>query len=149
MDAKRAYHVGMKSKQAGRNMNWRCQLSFPAAQPMVSWAEIRLRPDDQAYQGDFLLLTLLSLGAITSPEINAQAIQWMRKVLESLDQRQYHIEGAYMLVMVQQFTRAEVLDWTGTWLRESGLPAARLIEAPSEPRIPETGGDLGSGANCG
>jgi hypothetical protein len=91
-----------------------------------AWEDIWLLPDDQAYQGGSIWLTIDSLTSDT--EFRTQEDLLPRQI----PAEGFVINGTDMVVGVNDFSEEELLHWVEVWLHESGLPVSGLIEGTFE-----------------
>ena len=49
-------------------------------------------------------------------------------VAEKLETQEFYIDNADIFVNTKDFSRAEILYWTQTWLKETGFVVSELIE---------------------
>ncbi|MFN8490202.1 MAG: hypothetical protein U0350_21625 [Caldilineaceae bacterium] len=102
-------------------MIWKYYIPHLWEQEREVWEDIYLLPDDAAYTGDAIWLTVDALGFYEAEE--------RRAAEEKLGGAAYWIEGADMLVATEDFTRAELLDWLQLWFEQHDIPLTELVES--------------------
>ena len=110
-------------------MIWKYHLPHTRKQP-TTWEDVWLLPDDPAYSGDSIWLTVKSLAFLMDHCERQEDFDAFQEALLKLSDQDYLIDGGDVVVKAWHLDRAELLDWVRIWLRDKGLEAERLIEAP-------------------
>ena len=97
-------------------MNWKYFIHHTWPEERTEWAEAFVRPDDPAYTGDSLWVT------IDCRDLGREPF----RVVDRQD------DDADLLVNARDFTRAEFLEWMKVWLRAKGFTVTDLVPAALE-----------------
>jgi hypothetical protein len=121
-------------------MKWKYHIPHtwePPSQRM-GWADVWLLPDDPAYDGDSVWLTIDALGGGAD---DMEPGEFRREALEKLGGRDFWIKTADdassakdcdMIVRAENFDRAEFLVWVQKWIESQGWQFSSLLQAPFE-----------------
>ena len=116
-------------------MTWKYRLLHTWPEERTPWAEAFVRPDDPAYQGQSLWVTIDCLGD-PSPEV-AEASR-PEELRVWVGDRAYRVADngemgdSDLVVNARDFTQAEFVEWIKVWLHAKGLSVTNLVAAPLE-----------------
>lgn len=116
-------------------MTWKYRImhSWPAER--TQWAEAFVRPDDPAYGGQSLWVTIDCLGERVAEAEEPNRYDELRAWLGDRPFRvaeNREMGDSDLVVNARDFTEAEFLEWIKVWLRAKGLAVTRLVAAPLE-----------------
>jgi hypothetical protein len=91
-----------------------------------TWEDIWLLPDDEKYREESVWLTVDSLTSAAEYQTGEEL------PMPRIEEGEFSIDGADMVVGVEDFGKEELLHWVVVWLKESGFPDSQLVEATFE-----------------
>lgn len=94
------------------------------------WEDVYLLPDDPAYTGPGLHLTVDALGTVLDSSPDSERAAAEAVALAELGDAEFRIDDGEMLVRREDFSREELLSWVRVWLVHHDLPVGRLREVP-------------------
>jgi hypothetical protein len=110
--------------------DWKYCIPHAWEHPRQIWEDVYLLPDDPAYAGPGLHLTMDGLENVlcSLPDAERQAAE--ADALAQLGDAEFRIDGGDMLSRQEDFSREEPLSWVRVWLAHHGFSVERLREAP-------------------
>lgn len=121
-------------------MNWKYYMMhvWPKGERWT-WAEVFILPDDPAYEGEALWLTIDCVGASPPGSDHAHDIDWHIRALAKLGESSHAIVSkaddlgdSDMIVAANDFSVDEFLGWVKVWIKEQAIEISKLIPAPLE-----------------
>lgn len=116
-------------------MRWRYYIphAWDPPESRTTWADVLLLPDDPAYEGRALWITVDAVPDPVDPRERGDVRRW-RKQLAKLGRASFFMETDTMDLTVRaaDFDRTECLDWIARWLRGTGLPFSGFVAGPVE-----------------
>lgn len=116
-------------------MRWKYCIHHEWPEERTTWAEAFVRPDDPAYTGQSLWVTIDCIGEFPAGTRSASSEE--HETLRNwLGDRPYRVAengeqgDTDLLVNATDFTQAQFVDWTKVWLNDKRLAATELISAP-------------------
>jgi hypothetical protein len=127
-------------KQLLCQMKWKYHIPHVWDPPTerVGWADVWLLPDDPAYNGGSLWLTI---DALSGGAFDTEPGAFRAEALRKLGDREFWVKSedemssakdCDMIVRAENFDRAEFLGWVQKWIEHQELEFSGLIEAPFE-----------------
>ncbi|MGD9244302.1 MAG: hypothetical protein PVH36_05175 [Desulfobacterales bacterium] len=113
-------------------MKWKYHIPHVWERERQVWEDIYLMPLDKNWKEGSIHLTIDALGNIENPEHGDEREEFQKEFKEKLEEENYYISGADMIVNSEDFNKKELIDWVIVWLKEQNLPVSELIEAPIE-----------------
>ncbi len=110
--------------------DWKYCIPHVWERPRQIWEDVYLLPDDPAYDGPGLHLTVDGLENVLDslPDAERQAAE--ADALAQLGDAEFWIDGGDMLLRQEDFSHEELLSWVRVWLVYQGFSVERLREAP-------------------
>lgn len=96
------------------------------------WEDVLLLPQDPAYDGEAVQLTVDAFGDVGDPTHGGERAEFQKKALQKLGDRECWIESSDMIVRATDFNKQELIQWVHRWFSETGLPQIELATAPIE-----------------
>lgn len=121
-------------------MKWKYHIPHTWEPPTqrMGWADIWLLPDDPAYDGESLWLTI---DALSGGADDMEPGEFRQEALQKLGDRDLWIrcgddactaKDSDMIVHAEDFDRTEFLGWVQRWIANQGWMFSGFTEAPFE-----------------
>lgn len=108
--------------------DWKYCLPHIWDRPREVWEDVYLLPDDPAYTGPGLHLTIDAFGNVLEPSHGSDRAAFQEEALAKLAGAPYRIDGDEMLLRQEDFSRDELVGWIRVWLEHHGFSVGRLRE---------------------
>jgi hypothetical protein len=108
--------------------DWKYGIPHVWDHPRQVWEDVYLLPDDPAYAGPGLHLTVDALGNVLESSHGSDRAASQEEALAKLADAQFWIDGDEMLLRQEDFSRDELVGWIHVWLEHHGFAVGRLRE---------------------
>ncbi|HEX6290827.1 MAG TPA: hypothetical protein VFZ66_16705 [Herpetosiphonaceae bacterium] len=113
-------------------MRWKFYIPHTWDTPRTIWEDVYLLPDDPECSKPPIWLTLDAIGGQTYAGHGMRKAEYKRLTRTRFAERGYWIEGCYMCVHANTFSKDELLAWVHVWLHERGFTVSELVEVALE-----------------